>query len=144
MVPLNTSGHRGGHQFIAVNPKLELRRCTHILFQFLSKRFINYIIIIKSCQTYPAHIVMCYNAKTGVTETLLTTIFEPKTAHSTSARHVLSYVITTTRAQFKSKSNVFFFFLILWLFDFSAILLLLAFASSSCLLYKFISKHMRN
>ena len=76
MVPLNTSVHRGGHQFIAVNPKLELRRCTY----FVSKRFINHIIIIKSCQTCPTHIVMCHNANTGVTATLLATIFKRKTA----------------------------------------------------------------
>ena len=37
-----------------------------------------------------------------------------------------------------------FFFLVLWLFDFSAIILLLAFASSSCLIYTFISMHMSN
>ena len=78
----------------------------------------------------------------GRGETLLTIIFEPKTARFMSSRHVLNYVIITTRAQ--TKLNVVFFFLILWLFDFSAILLLLAFASSSCLIYKFILKHMRN
>ena len=37
MVPLNTSVQRGGevnpHQFIVVNPKLELLRCTDILFR---------------------------------------------------------------------------------------------------------------
>ena len=49
------------------------------------------------------------------------------------ARHVLRYVITNTRVQIKIKS--LFFSLILWLFDFSALLLLLAFASSSCLIY---------
>ena len=45
-----------------------------------NKIFMNHSIIIKSCQTCPAHIVMCHNAKTGVTATLLTIIFEPKTA----------------------------------------------------------------
>ena len=62
---------------------------------------------VKSCQKCPAHIVMCYNAKTGVTETLLTIIFEPKTARFTSARHVLSYAITTTRAQIEIKCCFF-------------------------------------
>ena len=47
---------------------------------FVSKRFINHIIINKSCQTCPAHIVKWYNAKTGVTATLLTIIFESKRA----------------------------------------------------------------
>ena len=61
---------------------------------------------------------------------------------SASATHVLCHVITKTRAQIKIKSS--FCFLILWLFDFSAVLLLLAFASSSCLIYEFISKHARN
>ena len=71
---------------------------------FVSKIFINHNIIInKSCQTCPAHIVKWHNAKTGVTATLLTIIFEPKKARFTSARHVLSYVITTTRAQIKIK-----------------------------------------
>ena len=37
MVPLNTSVHRGGHQFIAVNPKLEVRRCTDIFFEEIYK-----------------------------------------------------------------------------------------------------------
>ena len=54
------------------------------------------------------------------------------------------YVITKTRAQITKKIKSLFFYLILWLFDFSAFLFLLAFASSSCLIYKFISKHMRN
>ena len=70
---------------------------------FVSKRFINHIVINKSCQTCPAHIVKWHNAKTGVTATLLTIIFEPKRARFTSARHVLSYVIITTRAQIKIK-----------------------------------------
>ena len=79
------------------------------------------------------HTLLCATIqKTGVTETLLMIIFEPKTARFTSARHVLSDVITTTGAQIQIKC--FFFFLILWLFDFSAILMLLAFANSSCLI----------
>ena len=57
-------------------------------------------------------------------------------------RYVLRYVIIKTRAQIKIKS--LFFFLTLWLFDFSALLLLLTFASSSCLIYTLISNHMRN
>ena len=122
------------HQFIAgasVHSREPIARVAEVYPYFVSKRFINHSIIIKSCQTCPAHIVMCYNAKTGVTETLLTIIFEPKTARFTS---VLSYIIT----------SCFFFFLILWLFNFSAILLLLAFASSGYLICKFMSKHMRN
>ena len=82
-------------------------RVAEVYPYFVSKRFINHSIIIKSCQTCPAHIVMCYNAKTGVTETLLTIIFEPKTARFTSARHVLSYVITPTRAQIQIKCCCF-------------------------------------
>ena len=49
-----------------------------------------------------------------------------------SASHVLRYVITKTRAQIKIKS------------DFLPGLLLLAFTSPSCLIYKFISKHTRD
>ena len=91
----------------------------------------------KSCQTCPELIVMCHNAKTGVTATLLSIIFEPKTAaiHERQTR----FALRQTRAQIKIKS--LFFFLILCLFDFSALLLLLGFASSSCLIYTFISKH---
>ena len=47
-----------------------------------------------------------------------------------------------TRDQIKIKSS--FFFLILWLFGLSAVLLLLALASSSCLIYEVMSKHTRN
>ena len=54
-----TSVHRGGHQLIALNPKLELRTCTDILFR---REFINHSIIIKSSETCPAHIAKCYNA----------------------------------------------------------------------------------
>ena len=90
---LNTSGHRGGASVHSREPKA---RVAEVYPYFVSKRFINYSIIIMSCRT-------CYNAKTVVTETLLTIIFEPKTAPFTSARHVLSYVITTTRAQIQIK-----------------------------------------
>ena len=81
------------HQVIAgasVHSREPKARVAQVYPYFVSKRFINHSIIIKSCQTCPAHFVMCYNAKTGVTETLLTIIFEPKTARFTSARHVLS------------------------------------------------------
>ena len=53
-------------------------------------------------------------------------------------------VTSSPRHALKSKLNLAFFFVILWLFDFSAFLLRLAFASSSCLIYEFISKHTRN
>ena len=122
-----------GHQFIAVNPKLELRRCTHILFQ----RFINHIIINKSCQTCPAHIVKCNNSKkTGVTATLLTIIFEPNTARFTSARHVLTELRhhhdtspNKNKIFSSSTSQLFFYFI---------------FCKLQLSIYKFISKHMRN
>ena len=55
-------------------------RVAEVYPYFVSKTFINHIIINKSCQTCPAHIVKCHNAKTGVTTMLLTIIFEPKTA----------------------------------------------------------------
>ena len=77
MVPLNTSGHRGGISSYSREPKA---RVAEVFSYFVSKRFINHIIINKSCQTCPAHIVKCDNVKTGVTATLLTIIFEPKTA----------------------------------------------------------------
>ena len=95
---LNTSGQRGGHQFIAVNPKLEY---------FVSKRFINHSIIIKSCQTYPEHIVMCHNAKTGVTATLSTIIFEPKTAaiHERQTRFAIRHHKNTS----SNKNKIFVF-----------------------------------
>ena len=92
---------------ISVHSREPKARVAEVYPYFVSKRFINQNIIIKSCQTCPVHTVMCYNANTGVTETLLTIIFEPKTARFTSARHVLSYVITTTRAQIQIKC-VFF------------------------------------
>ena len=98
------------HQVIAgasVHSREPKVRVAEVYPYFVSKRFINHSIIIKSCQTCPAHIVMCYKAKTGVTETLLTIIFEPKTARFTSARHVLCYVITTTRAQIQIKCGFF-------------------------------------
>ena len=76
MVPLNTSGHRGA-SFHSREPKARVGK---MYPYFVLKRFINHIIINKSCQTCPAHIVKCHNAKTGVTATLLTMIFEPKTA----------------------------------------------------------------
>ena len=37
MVQLNTSGHRGGHQFIDVNTKLVLVRCTDMFFEEIYK-----------------------------------------------------------------------------------------------------------
>ena len=52
-----------------------------------------------------------------------------------------TFYVTKTRAQIKIK---YFLFLILCLSDFSALLLLLALASSSCLIYKFISKQTHN
>ena len=113
------------HQVIAgasVHSREPKTRVAEVCPYFVSNRFTNHSIIIKSCQTCSAYIVMCYNAKTGVMAMLLTIIFEPNTARFTSARHVLSYVITTTRAQIQIKCC--FFFLILWLFDFSALILL--------------------
>ena len=77
---------------------------------------------------------LCKNRSNG---NVINDHFRAKKLRFTSARHVLRYVITKTRAQIKIKS--LFFYLILWLFDFSALLYLLAFASSSCLIYKFIS-----
>ena len=71
------------HQVIAgasVHSREPKARVAEVYSYFVSNRFINHIIINKSCQTCPAHIVMCHNAKSGVTATLLTIIFEPKTA----------------------------------------------------------------
>ena len=88
-------------------------RVAEVYPYFVSKRFINHSIIIKSCQTYPEHIVMCHNAKT-----LSTIIFEPKTAaiHERQTHFALRHHQNT-------KIKSLFFFLILWLFDFSALLL---------------------
>ena len=85
----------------------------------------------------PAHIVMCHNAITGVTATLLTIIFEPKTApfHKRYTRFKLRHHHDTSPNQnqiFFSSSD-----------SLAVRLLSSAFASSSCLIYKFISKHMR-
>ena len=77
MVPLYTSGQRGGPSVHSREPKA---RVEEVYPYFVSMRFINHSIIIMSCQTYPEHIVMCRNVKTGVTATLSTIIFEPKTA----------------------------------------------------------------
>ena len=73
----------------------------------VSKRFINHSIIIKRCQTYPEHIVMCHNAKTGVTETLSTIIFEPKTAeiHERHTRFALRHHQNTS----SNKNQIFVF-----------------------------------
>ena len=57
----------------ATEPK---SRVAEVYPYFVSKLFINH----NNCQTYPEHIVMCHNAKTWVTATLLTINFEPKTA----------------------------------------------------------------
>ena len=86
---------------------------------------------------------MCHNAKTGVTATLATIIFEPKTAaiHERQTRFALGHHQNTS----SNKNQIFVF-----LPDTLAVRLLspsfaLTFASSSCLIYKFISKHnMRN
>ena len=126
----------------SVHSREHKARVVEVYLYFVSKRFINHSIIIKSCQTYPEHIVMCHNAKTGVTATLSTIIVDPKTAaiHERQTRFTLRHHQNTS----SNKNQIFVFFLILWLFDFSALLLLLTFASSSCLICKFISKHMRN
>ena len=68
---------------------------------------INHSIIIKSCQTYPEHIVMCHNAKTGLTATLSTIIFEPKTAaiHERQTRFTLRHHQNTSW----NKNQIFVF-----------------------------------
>ena len=74
---------------------------------FVSKRFINHSIIIKSCQTYPEHIVNCHNAKTGVTATLSTIVFEPKKAviHESQTRFALRHHQNTS----SNKNEIFVF-----------------------------------
>ena len=54
-------------------------RVVEVYPYFVSKRFINHSIIIKSCQAYPEHIVMCHNAKTGVTAKKTAAIHERQT-----------------------------------------------------------------
>ena len=78
-MPLDgATSHIGLSRGASVHSREPKARVAEVYPYFVSKRFINHSIINKSCQTCPAHIVMCYNAKTGVTETLLTIIFEPK------------------------------------------------------------------
>ena len=125
------------HQVIAgasVHSREPKARVAEVYSYFVSKIFINHIVINMSCQTCPAHIVKCHNAKTAITVTLLTIIFEPSTA-AIDERH--------TRFKFRhhhdtspNKIKYFVLFLILWMFDFSVPLLLFAFASSSCLFSK--------
>ena len=67
-----------------------------------------------------------------------------QTTNSCVSRALGVFCVTSSpRHELRSTLNAFFF-LILWLFDLSALLLVLAFPSSSCLIYKFISKHTRN
>ena len=82
-------------------------RVVEVYLYFVSKRFINHSIIIKSCQTYPEHIVMCHNAKTGVTATLSTIIVEPKTAaiHERQTRFTLRHHQNTS----SNKNQIFVF-----------------------------------
>ena len=83
-------------------------RVAEVYPYFVSKRFINNSIIIKSCQTYPEHIVMCrHTAKTGVTATLSTIIFEPKTAaiHERQTRFTLRHHQNTS----SNKNKIFVF-----------------------------------
>ena len=84
------------HQVIAgasVHSREPKTRVAEVYTYFVSKRFINHSIIFKSCQTYPEHIVICHNAKTVVTATLSTIIFEPKTAaiHERQTRFMLRH-----------------------------------------------------
>ena len=139
MAPLNTSVHRGGHQFIAMNPKLELRRCVPT---FCSKRFINHSIIIKELRNMPGthcYVPQCINSGNNhvINDHL-------RAKNSCVSRAIDTFCDTSSpRYELKSKLNLFFF-VILWLFDFSALLLLLVFASSGCLIYTFMSTHTRN
>ena len=104
MVPLNTSGQRGGPSVHSREPKA---RVAEVYPYFVSKTFTNHSIIIKSCQTYPEHIVMCRNAKTGVTGKLSTIIFEPKTAaiHERQTRFALRHHQNTS----SNKNQIFVF-----------------------------------
>ena len=82
-------------------------RVAEVYPYFVSNIFINHSITMKSCQTYPEHIVMCHNAKTGVTATLSTIIFEPKTAaiHERQTRVTLRHHQNTSA----NKNQIFVF-----------------------------------
>ena len=53
-------------------------------------------------------------------------------------------VTSSSLHDIKSTFYQHFFFMLLWLFDFLALLVLLAFASSTCRIYQLLSKHRRN
>ena len=133
------------HQVIAgasVHSREPKARVAEVYSYFVSKRFINHIVLNMSCQTCPAHIVKCHNAKTGITVTLLTIIFEPSTA-AIDERH--------TRFKFRHhhdtspNKNQFFCFIL----DTLAVRLLsssftFCFCKLQLSIFKIISKHMRN
>ena len=126
------------HQFIAVasvHSREPKTRVAEVYPYFVSKRFINHSI----CQTCPAHIVMCINIGNGH---VINEHFRAK--NSCVSPPLDTFNLRHHHDTSSNQNQMFSSFLILWLFDFSALLLLLAFASSSCLIYKFISKHMRN
>ena len=128
-----------------VNAGASVHSCEHkarvadVYPYFVSKRFINHSIIIKSYQTYPEHIVVCHNAKNRGNGNVNNDHFRAK--NSCDSRAPDTFALRHHQNTSSNKNQIFVFFLILWLLDFSALLLLLTFASSSCFIYKFISKH---
>ena len=96
------------HQFIAMNPKLELRRCVP---PFFPKRFINHSIIIKEMRNMPGthcYVPLCINRGNGH---VINDHLQAK--NSCVSRAPDTYCVTSSpRHELKSKLNLFLFLIL--------------------------------
>ena len=128
-IPYHTTPHTI-HQFIAgasVNSHEPYYVVAEVYRYFVSKRFINQLRNMPDTHCYAPQCIYINSqiindhlqAKNSCVSRVLNTRFALRHHQDTS-----SY-----------QNSILFFFLILWLFNFSVLLLLLAFASSCCLIY---------